>query len=204
MLGSWPNIEFCCGPALHVLDQGRILNSGINNMSIEKNKLLTTLTARLPELEWKVGELGYSFSSHKLPRGLFRSESQTGAACIAEIKTDIQSLTKQEGNSACYLATRIQQKVNVLVALCQIHNRHHKPDDNASFGIKSLSTRQQWIQTLETDIQTLEKQQQAMTKALEQMMRGQNANAILQLKAELGALERRLTLAKETLNRATS
>ncbi|WP_133136866.1 primosomal replication protein PriC [Legionella rowbothamii] len=173
-------------------------------MSIETQQLLKTLTTRLPELEWKVGELGNSFSSHKLPRGLFRTESPTGAACIAEIKMDIQNLSKQEGNSASYLATRIQQKVNVLVALCQIHGRHQKPEEKASFGLKMLSTRQQWMQTLETDIQALEKQQQAMTKALEQMMRGQNAAAILQLKAELGELERRLTLAKETLNRATS
>ncbi|CAM4455553.1 MAG: hypothetical protein LEGION0403_FIIPPAGN_01282 [Legionella sp.] len=173
-------------------------------MSTETKQLLKSLAARLPELEWKVGELGSSFSGHKLPRGLFRTESLTGAACIAEIKTDIQSLSRQEGYSASYLATRIQQKVNVLVTLCQIHSRHHKPEDNASFGLKMLSTRQQWIQTLETDIQTLEKQQQAMTKALEQMMRSPSATAILQLKAELGQLERRLTLAKETLNRATS
>jgi hypothetical protein len=174
-------------------------------MSIETKQLLKTLTTRLPELEWKVGELGNSFSSHKLPRGLFRAESPSGAACIAEIKTDIQNLSKQEGNSASYLATRIQQKVNVLVALCQIHSsRHPKPEEKAAFGLKMLSTRQQWMHTLETDIQTLEKQQLAMTKALEQMMRGQNATAILQLKAELGELERRLTLAKETLNRATS
>ncbi|MFJ1268907.1 primosomal replication protein PriC [Legionella lytica] len=173
-------------------------------MSIETKQLLKNLTARLPELEWKVGELGNSFSSHKLPRGLFRSESQTGTACIAEIKTDIHSLAKQEGNSAAYLAMRIQQKVNVLVALCQIHSHQHKPEDNASFGIKMLSTRQQWIHTLEVDIQTLEKQQHAMINALEQMMRGQNTSAILQLKAELGELERRLTLAKETLNRAIS
>ncbi|MDR3501033.1 MAG: primosomal replication protein [Legionella sp.] len=179
-------------------------NLGANKMLTETKQLLKNLTARLPELEWKVGELGGAFSSHKLPRGLFRTVSPSGAACIAEIKTDIQSLSMQEGNSASYLATRIQQKVNVLVALCQIHSRHHKPEDKASFGIKMLSTRQQWIQTLETDIQTLEKQQQAMTKALEQMMRGQNATAILQLKAELGELERRLTLAKETFNRATS
>ncbi len=173
-------------------------------MSIETKRLLTTLTARLPELEWKVGELGSSFSSHKLPRGLFRTDTPTGSACIAEIKKDIQSLSKHEGNSAAYLAMRIQQKVNVLVALCQIHSRHHKPENKASFGVQMLSTRQQWLHTLETDIWTLEKQQQAMSKTLEQMMRGQNSAAILQLKAELGEIERRLTLAKETLNRAIS
>lgn len=170
----------------------------------ETQKLLTALTARLPELEWKINRLGSYFSIHSLPRGLFRAEALSGVACIIEIKADIRTLSQKldGGQSAIYLAARIQQKVNVLVALCQLHSRQHKLEEYVSFGVKKLSTRQQWIQSLEIDIQTLEKQRQAMTKALEQMMRNQNATAILQLKADLGELERRLTLVKETLNHA--
>ena len=43
-----------------------------------------------------------------------------------------------------------------------------------------------------------------MIKALEYMARNPNPQAILQLKAELGEVERRFTLAKEALNRAVS
>jgi hypothetical protein len=54
------------------------------------------------------------------------------------------------------------------------------------------------------EIHTLLEQQQAMTKTLEHLKHHRNSNAILHLKAELGEVERRLTLAKETLNRAVS
>lgn len=126
-------------------------------------------------------------------------------ACVAEIKADVELLSQQKNErSAFYLAERIRQKINVLVALCQIHNRKNKPEEKVSFGVKMLSTRQQWIHDLELDIHTLEKQQQAMTKTLEQMLRYNKTEAILDLKAELGKIERRLTLAKETFNRAVS
>jgi hypothetical protein len=175
-------------------------------MAAESNELLHELIARLPELEWKINGLGSSFSGHSLPRGLFRwSFEPSGAACVAEIKADLQALSQQDNErSANYLAERIRQKINVLVALCQIHSRKNKPQQKAYFGVKMLSTRQQWIHDLEVDIRTMEQQQQAMNKTLDQMMRSQNAAAILQLKSELGEIERRLTLAKETLTRAVS
>lgn len=79
-----------------------------------------------------------------------------------------------------------------------------KSEEKVSFGIKMLSTRQQWINDLEMEINKLVAQQQAMTKALEHHRHSHNSSAILHLKAELGEVERRLTLAKETLNRAVS
>ncbi|MCW8409582.1 hypothetical protein OQJ13_11435 [Legionella sp. PATHC035] len=172
----------------------------------ESNELLSQLMARLPELEWKISELGPFFSSQRLPKGLFRLDAEiSGAACIAEIKADIHALGKQQNKrSAFYLAERIRQKINVLVVLCQMHQGKSKPEEKPSFGIKMLSTRRQWINDLETEVKTLEEQQQAMTKALEHLRHNPNANAILHLKAELGEVERRLTLAKETLNRAVS
>ncbi|EHL29489.1 primosomal replication protein PriC [Legionella drancourtii] len=176
------------------------------DMPTESNQLLSDLITRLPELEWKISGLGASFSSRSLPRGLFANKEPSGASCIAEIKADIQSLSQQKNErSAFYLAERIRRKVNVLVALCQIHSRKNITEENVSFGVKMLSTRQQWIQGLETDIQTLERQQQALTTTLEQMTRSNHPVAvILQLKSELGEIERRLTLAKETWSRAIS
>lgn len=170
------------------------------------NELLAELTARLPELDWKISGLKPFISNHSVPRGLFRSGLElTGAACVAEIKADIQALSQQDNErSAHYLANRIKQKVNVLVSLCQIESRKKKPEDKVYLGLKMLSTRQQWIQSLELDISTLETQQQALEKALAQMKRGTNAAAILSVQGELGEVERRLTLAREALNQAVS
>lgn len=176
-------------------------------MSFDAAQLLSDLSSRLPELEWKVNELGSAFSSHNLPRGLFRAGREAnGAGCIAEIKADITALAQQkQERSAEYLAERIQRKVNVLVKICQMHNRKPAAEKKAYFGVKMLSTRQQWIRDLEVEISLMEKQQQAMYLSLEQMMRRSHApDTVLQLKAELGKIEQRITLAKETLARATS
>lgn len=170
------------------------------------DELLAELSSRLPELEWKISALNSSFTSHSLPRGLFRpSPELSGQACIDEIKWDIQALSVQPNQrSASYLALKINQKINVLVALCQIHSRKNKPEEKVYFGLNMLSTRQQWIQTLESNINTLAGQQQAMAKALEQMKLNTSNPAILSLQGELGEVERRLTLAREELNRAVS
>lgn len=175
-------------------------------MLLEPDELLNKLIARLPELEWKINGLDMSFLSHSVPRGLFRTNSESTAAMfIAEIKADIHALSKQTNKrSAFYLAECIRQKINVLVVLCQIHHRKNKPEGKNYFGIKMLSTRQQWISDLEIEIEALSTQQQAMIKSLAQLQHQQDSNSLLNLKAELGEVERRLTLAKETLNRAVS
>lgn len=174
-------------------------------MPIDANELLTELMARLPELEWKISGLGSSFSKSSLPKGLFRNIKADAAACVAEIKKDIDSLSAQKSDrGALYLAEQIKQKINVLVALCHMHRRKNITEEKVYFGVKMLSTRQQWIHALEEDIHLLERQQEAMTNTLKQMLRNQNSTAILHLKAELGEIEQRLTLAKETLNRTVS
>lgn len=172
----------------------------------ELDELLSKLMARLPELEWKINGLGMCFIGHSLPKGLFRVRAEsTATMCIAEIKADIQELAKQTNKrSAFYLAECIQRKVNVLVVLCQIHYRKNKPERKNYFGIKMLSTRQQWINDLETEIDALSIQQQAMVKSLEELQHLENSKTFLNLKAELGEVERRLTLVKETLTRAVS
>ncbi|CEG58077.1 primosomal replication protein PriC [Legionella fallonii] len=168
------------------------------------NELLVELTARLPELEWKISSFNLFLSSHDIPSGLFRSGPElTGEGCINEIKADIQTLSQQKNErSAHYLSNKIRQKVNVLVTLCQMESRKNKMEEKVHFGIKMLSTRQQWIATLEQDIKALEKQQLAMINTLEQMQRNSNITAILSLQGELGEVEKRLTLARETLNQA--
>ncbi|MFI4917956.1 MAG: hypothetical protein ACHP65_00205 [Legionellales bacterium] len=170
------------------------------------NELLATLSARLPELEWKVDGLGSAFLSHGIPRGLFRSNFElTGRKCIDEIKADIQVLSKQKHEaSAFYLAQQIQKKINTLVILYQRHSRRNKVLERGHFGVKMLSTRQQWLQALESDINLLLMQQQSMMKTLEQMKLGADAVAILSVQKEVGEIDKRLTLAREALNRAVS
>jgi len=177
----------------------------MNNIE-HMNDLLAELTSRLPELEWKISKSPSILSSRNLPRGLFRSTAElTGTACIEEIKADIQALSKQKNQlSGYYLANRIKQKINVLVTLCQIDSRKKRPEEKISFGVKMLGTRQKWIQTLEGDINILLGQQEAMVKSLQQMKPSTNAESILSLQKELGEVERRLTLAREALNKAIS
>ncbi len=175
-----------------------------NTMNIAQ--LLADLEARLPELEWKFATLGIVLSPNSLPKGLFYlRQATTASACVAEIKDDIQALTLQKNESSSYyLAKRIHQKINVLVILCQIQANKPKKEEKIHFGVKQLSTRQQWLQTLENDIRILKAQQQALTKTLQQMQSQAHAQAILNLQAELGKLEKHLTLAQETYARSAN
>lgn len=167
--------------------------------------LLADLSSRLPELEWKVGNLS-SFSAQVLPPGLFRScFGLTAKDCVNEIKSDIHALSQQKhAGCASYIAQRIQQKINVLVSVCQIQTRKGKPEETIHFGLGMLSTRQQWIHDLEQDIQALILQQQAMVRTLEQMKSLSNVAGILSMQTELGALNKRLTLARERLSQVIS
>ena len=101
-----------------------------------------------------------------------------------------------------FLAMRINRKINVLVTLCQIYSRKNNQKEKANFGLKMINTRQQWLQSIESDIEVLELQQQAMIKALDQRKQSHNDPAILNLQKELGEVEKRLTLARETLTQA--
>lgn len=170
------------------------------------HELLDQLTSRLPELEWKISKLSSVIFNKNLPKGLFRSGTElTGASCVKEIKADIHALSQQANDPAAnFLAERIKQKINVLVTLCQIDSRKNKSEEKISFGLAMLSTRQQWIQGLENDINTLTIQKKAMLSTLENMKSIINSPAILSLQAELGEIERRLTLASETLQQAIS
>ena len=171
------------------------------------NTELSHLAARLPELEWKLSLPGVIINSSLLPRGLFRSQLEwTAKSCIDEIKADLQTIKQQENEKSIhYLAERVEKKINVLVRLCKKNTDLNTTERHAAFGIQALSTRQQWLQTMQKDIDVLSKQHQALEAALITLQAdNNNTQAILSLQVELGNAERRLTLAKETLARSTT
>ena len=66
-----------------------------------------------------------------------------------------------------------------------------------------LSTRQQWLQALEQEVEVLKKQKEAFNKCLLQIRPAkEDPSVLLNLRVELGALEKKLTLAEESLNKA--
>lgn len=163
--------------------------------------VLKKLTARLPELEWKLSRLGSAFAVSALPAGLFSARIGTTAqSAVAEIKSDIAALAKRrEGRSSLYLARRIQQKINVLVALCHQANLDEKKDNPSShLGINQLMTRQQWLSSLTSEIDRLVVQKEALSRALSETIPA----TCLILEGEMGELEKRLTLARERYQQA--
>lgn len=166
--------------------------------------LLEQLTQRLPELEWKMAILGESISIKSLPRGLFRyTHDYKPSTCLDEIKVDMKALSLQADRAiAEYLSQRIHQKISVLVGLCNEKAKQKKTDKKTEFTVRMLSTRQRWIQTLEQEVQALETQQQALWTRLNQSTLARSPELELSLKAELGQLEKKLTLAKERLEQA--
>ena len=162
--------------------------------------------ARLPELEWKVSNLNPILFSKSIPKRLFRSSNLNPLSCINELKLDIQTLAKQNSDtSTLYLAEQVKQKINVLVGLCKIEKKQEKLSEHLPLGINMLSTRQQWLRGLEHDIEVLTQQQQALIKTLSTMKsNNKDPSILLNLQSELGSIEKRITLAKETLRNATS
>ena len=162
------------------------------------------LSDRLPELVWKLGNLQGVFNPKRLPRGLFNEQLEmTPQSCIDEIYADLKVLNNHKNERiAHYLAERVSQKINVLVRLCQIETRKKPSGALPTFGVQTMSTRQQWLSGLQDDIARLSAQHQALSAALSKQQAERNPQVILTLQADLGELERRLTLAKETLARA--
>lgn len=170
------------------------------------NDVLTYLSSRLPELEWKLSLQNKVISPALLPRGLFRSRLElTSQTCIDEIKADLQAIKQQKNEqSALYLAERVGKKINVLVRLCQHKADKKMSERQVTFGVQAIGTRQQWLQTMQNDIDALTRQQESLESALVTLKAENNTQAILNLQVELGKAGRRLTLAKETLDRSTT
>ena len=163
------------------------------------------LSARLPELAWKLSTMGPVLHPTLFPRGLFRSRFEyTPASCIDEINADLQTIKQQENEQAAhYLADRVAKKINVLVRICQQHSKQKKPERQAAFGVQAINTRQQWLKTMQSEIDVLSQQQDALAATLHALKANENLDGMLRVQAELGQAERRLTLAKETYARST-
>ncbi|RUR08367.1 primosomal replication protein PriC [Legionella sp. km772] len=166
--------------------------------------LTTDLMARLPELEWKMTSLPPSVLRQSLPKNLFRTDELTAAACINELKADLQALRVQRHErSAEYLAEHLKRKISVLVGLCRVQRKNKEESKAATLSMAMLSTRQQWLQSLTQEVETLKNQQQALCMRIAQINpHTSEPTLLLNLKHELGMLERKLTLAEETLNKA--
>ena len=162
------------------------------------------LSDRLPELVWKLGAIQGEFHSKSLARGLFKERLEmTPQTCIDEINANLSVLkTHKDDLSARYLADRVSEQINVLVKLCQLYASMQPAQKNVSFGVQSISTRQQWLSELQENINQLSAQKQAMLAALNQKKASQKPLVYLQLQAEVGEIDRRLTLARETLERS--
>ena len=162
------------------------------------------LSARLPELEWTLESNNTPIHQSLLPRGLFNSRLEmTPRLCVDEIKADLLVLKRQANDKASYyLASRISQKINVLVRLCHLRAKKNTPIKPVHFGLQAISTRRQWLQGVEEDIARLVEQQKAVASSLENRGFGTETQVILSLQALLGDIECRLTLAKEVLSRA--
>lgn len=168
--------------------------------------VLSRLSARLPELEWKLSLQTPVINPSLLPRGLFRSRIElTPQGCVDEIKADLQAIGKQDNEQIRqYLTERVGQKINVLVRICQNYPDKKKLEQQVNFGVQAINTRQQWLQTMQDNIDTLSRQQQALAMSLVKL-KAENSNiqAVLSLEAELGKAGQRLTLAQETMARST-
>lgn len=169
-------------------------------------EMVESLSARLPELSWKLG-LKYSVLNPKLlPRGLFKEQMEmTPQSCINEIKADLVRIGSiKNERSLSYMVDRVSQKIHVLVRLCQwAEEKNAYLPASPSFGMQVISTRQQWLAALREDIERLDAQCLALSHTLTLLKKGNDTKATLNLQSELGEVERRLTLARETLERAT-
>jgi hypothetical protein len=162
--------------------------------------ILATLRGRLPELEWQLNKMGRAFSPTSLPPGLFRQNDENPTSYVSEIKNDITTLGSHPNPRIVrYLAEKINQKINVLVSLCSRHHREQSKQEMDGLMIDRLRTRQQWLHSLEMDIKQLEEQKQALTNTLTEKDVVKNCAVSLNVRKELGNLEKHLTLLKETL-----
>ena len=178
----------------------------LSSHQIAIDEQVNVLSARLPELSWKLNALYSVLNPKLLPRGLFQYQFETTPkSCIDEINADLQALSYHKNErSSHYLAERVSQKINVLVRLCQMHKDKKPTQQTITFGVKAISTRQQWLGALQEDIDKLGAQRQALLSTLSRLQKGRALETILSLQADLGEIERHLTVAKETLARATT
>ena len=178
---------------------------GLNSDQLGINEHARLLATRLPELSWKLNTLYSVLNPRLLPVGLFRYQFEmTPKSCIDEISADLETLSHHTHQlSSDYLARRVSQKINVLVQLCQTHKNKKATKHTMPFGVKAISTRQQWLVALQEDIDKLSREQQTLLSTVQRLQKKSAPDVILSLQSDLGEIERQLTEARETLTRAT-
>lgn len=156
------------------------------------NTLLKELEARLPELEWKMSTYKHNFSSKLLPQDLFpKGSDNTPEEIMKHLKQEIQRLASHANYSACnYIAQRIHRKITLLVSCLKPRDIESKINVHPM----SLSTRQQFVEDLAQRIQQLKEQYEAIHARL---TKTSDPQTILQLKKELGNIEKHLTQIEE-------
>jgi hypothetical protein len=171
-----------------------------------ESDMVEQLVARLPELSWMLHRLHGEWDASALPPALFqRACVATPSACMDDIHADLRALKQQTNpQSVHFLAERVARKITVLVQICKKNLAKPVQQLHASFGVQSISTRQKWLQTMHDDIAVLICQQQALLATLLRVQQENKSQAILNVQLELGQVEQRLTLAKESLQRATA
>lgn len=162
---------------------------------------LQHLIARIPELEWKLGQVG-TIRAHQLPPGLFRCQLEfTPTAALLEVKKDL-ALLKEKINEpvSYYLVRSISQKVYVLVRLCKMHFKRPKSSQAKMVpNLDVISSRQQWLKNTQNEIEVLTVQHKALQSALIALQKSgaPNKDAILTAQADVGDVEKRITLLRE-------
>ena len=169
--------------------------------------LSEVLAARLPELEWKLGGVDETLSSKLLPPGLFSSQiNMSTQKCVAEVRSSLLALKDERSEQSMqYLAKRINRQLNVLVRICKLHAKELPQHVSSAFDMQAMSTRRQCLSKLENKIESLKVQREALRVRLKQE-RGLRCcpKFIVVLQAEIGMLERKLSLTQEHLERLSA
>ncbi len=173
------------------------------------SSLAADLLARLPELEWKLSQCCPVMSIQSLPPGLFSKPDElhplTPKRCVDEIKADLHQLTTTKSQRAAqFLGNKILQKINVLVHVTQLKTNQSKPARQRPFGLRALSTRQQWLNDQKERLAHLMAQEQALSRAWEAMTVQKRALDIGHpLHQQWCDVKRQVSLAQEEWVRAT-
>ncbi len=171
-------------------------------------EMIEILTNRLPELEYRLDEIGKIWC-FELPRGLFRSsqyaEWMSALACVEEVHADLvhlkgllMTVSDQTSPAVLYRTQQMSLKMQVLLQLCQQYRRKKTTPMKTSIHMKQLVTRQQWLDTIFQDRDRLLLQQSALTLALEQNKETPHAalaaqHALSDVKGQLSSLQQMLS-----------
>ncbi len=94
----------------------------------------------------------------------------------------------------------ISQKVYVLVRLCKMHFKRPKSSQAKMVpNLDVISSRQQWLKNTQNEIEVLTVQHKALQSALIALQKSgaPNKDAILTAQADVGDVEKRITLLRE-------